>query len=129
MRKRCNVPTTYNWAKGGTYRVGHQVQVREGGAEVGAVDVGLPGGLGKVQAVAPGTEHVHGVVPGHVAQADRQDGLALAEDVRAPAKGGHSVLFVHGVHPPVRNDVPAKHAYWVSNGKIATTYIKLGHPK
>jgi hypothetical protein len=109
------VPYDTAHRKDGTYRVGHQIEVRKGRAEVGAVDVGLPGGLGKVQAVTPRAEHVHGVVPGHVAQADRQYRLALAEDVRAPAKGGDAVLLVHGVHPPVGNDVPAHNVRSVRN--------------
>lgn len=58
--------------------VRQQKQVAESGAKVGTVDVGLFGGPGVVDLVAPRAEHLHGKLPSDVRQADRQDGLALA---------------------------------------------------
>mmetsp|Transcript_31375 Transcript_31375/g.91963 ORF Transcript_31375/g.91963 Transcript_31375/m.91963 type:complete len:332 (+) Transcript_31375:374-1369(+) len=86
--------------------VRHEEQMGEGRTIIGPVDVGLPGRLGKVQAVTSGTEDVDGVVAGQVGQSDGKDGLALTKDVGTPSEAGGAVLLVHGVHPAVGDDVP-----------------------
>jgi hypothetical protein len=63
--------------------VTHEIKVGERRAEVGAVDVGLSGGLGVEEVVALGAENVYSVVPREIAEAGRKDGLALAEYTRA----------------------------------------------
>jgi hypothetical protein len=92
--------------------MGHEVQVGEGRAKVGPVNVGLSCGLGKVQAVTTGAKNVDRVVAGQIGQADGQHRLALTKHVRTAAKMAHAVLFVHGVHTAIGDNVPAKDGYF-----------------
>ena len=87
------------------FGVRHEVEVREGCAEVRSVDVGLTGGLGVEEIVAFGAEDVDGVVAGEVGEAAGEDRLTLAEDPGAAPEGSELVFFVHGVHPAVGDDI------------------------
>lgn len=55
--------------------------------------------------MAAWTKDVNGVVSGEVGESYGEDWLALAEDMGASSKGCRSVLFVHGVHSPVCDNV------------------------
>jgi hypothetical protein len=69
-----------------TFVVRQQEQVAEGGAKVGAVEVGVLRAARVVGLVAAGAEHFHREFAGNIRETDGQDGLALAQGPRAPAK-------------------------------------------
>jgi hypothetical protein len=74
-------------------RLGHdalivceQEQVAKGGAEVGAVEVGVLRAARVVGLVTAGAEHLHREFTRNIRETDGQDGLALAQGPRAPAE-------------------------------------------
>ena len=78
----------------------------KGCTKVGAVDIGLSGRLWKEESMTPWTKDIDSVISGQIGQPHGQDWLSLTKDVGAPTEMRQSILFVHGVHATVRNNVP-----------------------
>lgn len=87
-------------------RVCEQKEVRKGGAEVGAVKVGVLGGPRVVRLVALRAEDLHGELPCDVRQPHRQHGLPMTEGSGTPAEVHVLELLVHLVHAGHREHVP-----------------------
>jgi hypothetical protein len=68
--------------------------VGERGAEVGAVDAGVAGGLGAVDILAFGAVKLDALGVGEVAQANWEEGVGPAEHTRAPAEVAF-LIFLH----------------------------------
>jgi hypothetical protein len=88
-----------------TYRMGHEIQMRKGRAKVSSIDVSLSGGFWKIETVTSRTKDVDGVIARHITQSDRQNRLSLTKDMGAPPKRRDAILFVHGMHSPIGNNV------------------------
>lgn len=65
----------------------------EGGAEEGAVDLGVPGRLGIVDVLAAGAVELDGLGVGHVGEAHGQEGVGVAHDARTLAEVAFFVFF------------------------------------
>ena len=86
----------------------HEIQVRKGGSKISAVNVGLSGALGEEQTVATRAKYIDSVVSRQVGQTHGQYGLSLAKHMGTSAKMGVAILFIHGVHAPVGDNIPAR---------------------
>ena len=79
--------------------------MRKSGSKVGSINIGLSCAFGEKESVAARTKDVYCVIPRQVRQTHWQYRLALTKDVGAATKVCHAVLFIHGVHTPIRNNV------------------------
>ena len=85
--------------------ISEQEEVREGSAEVSAINVGLQAGAGKVYVLALGAEDLDGAVTGNVGLTNREAWLAIAEDAGASAEVMGAKFFEHGLHAARAEDV------------------------
>jgi len=79
----------------GELGIGLEQQMRERGAKVRAIDVGMPTVLGEVDVLTFGAEDLGRVGARHVTLPDRQHGLAVAQHTRTAAKVNLIVLLDH----------------------------------
>ena len=49
-----------------SYRVRHQIEVRECSPKIGTINIGLPCALGKKESMTSRTEYIHRVIPGQI---------------------------------------------------------------
>jgi hypothetical protein len=84
--------------------------VRERRSEIGPINVGLSRALGKKESVTPWTKDVDCEIARQIGQTDGKHGLALTEYVWTAAKMCHSILFIHGMHASIRNDITVPQA-------------------
>jgi hypothetical protein len=88
-----------------TYRVCHEIEVRERCSKVCTIDIGLPRAFRKKQTMATGTKDINGVVSRQIGQAHWQYGLTLTKDTWTAPKVGIAIFFIHGVHSSVGDNV------------------------
>jgi hypothetical protein len=79
----------------------------EGCPKVGSIDVCLPCAFGKEKTVAPWTKYINSVISGKVRKTHGKNRLSLTKDSWAPSKCSGPILFVHGMHPSVGDNIPA----------------------
>lgn len=73
----------------------HEKHVREGSTKVSAVDGAVSRGFGRVDVFAARAVELDGFLVGDIGEADRKEGLTIAEDARAPTKVGLLVFVDH----------------------------------
>jgi hypothetical protein len=79
----------------------------KGGSKIGAVNVGLPCALWEEKPMTAGTEYIYSVVPRKIRQSYWKHRLTLAKHMWTSPKGSRTILFIHGVHSSIRNNIPS----------------------
>ena len=74
-------------------------------SKVGSINIGLPGGFGEEETMATRTEHINGIIPGQIRESHWQNGLPLAKHSRTASKRSRPVLFIHGMHTTICQNV------------------------
>jgi hypothetical protein len=59
------------------------------------------------------TKDIDSVVSRQISQTHWQYGLALTKDTRTPPEMGIPILFIHGMHSSVRDNIPVNEAHVV----------------
>jgi hypothetical protein len=74
-------------------------------SKVGAIDVRLPRALWEEESMTSGTKDIDCVVSRQIGKSYWQYWLTLAKNTWASSKRRLPILFIHCVHPSIRNNV------------------------